>query len=575
MSGIGVSRTIHTSKRSLGESPSSNHGQPGLRFVLSAFILSATVFRDTSSSAFATPTRFSPRHRRHGTETRTRIKVDRRCRSSSLDALSSRCKRRRGLGFVWQPKSPQTAIPSLRAGASSVSRTHQFGGEDDNNQKRIEEARLQQRRERKVSIALAAAYFSVMGAKCALPAVLPLLLSPTIGLTFPPNTEPQHLFARQLTVATLAVALGKLCLGPVIDHLGGSLALRIALLCLTLLLGTISLSQTFVVFTCCWVLVDFCFSSCWAACLNAIHENFEEERWGREIGNLATAARAGNSVAFAAFAWVLSIFQQRNWMRQYWRPVFMTATLAQIIPLIMLSAASRSAPRKPAVKQPATAKEKPSVGTSLRLLQHESQRVDFWLHLVSRSALMLFASFLLFVPTFMTSAFYLSSAGGAQVGSLYALGCLISVSTISNLYPKLSRKSKCWAIVGFLLVGATGSSFSILGHVLSWWNLPPLVCALLFLLWGFSFSVPFYLPPSIYALSRGGEECSATIADAFDVGGFALLAVFNGYVAGIQHTNLSSWAPTFAIMTACSLTSFVSLFAATYRETKDGESSHG
>jgi hypothetical protein len=34
------------------------------------------------------------------------------------------------------------------------------------------------------------------------------------------------------------------------------------------------------------------------------------------------------------------------------------------------------------------------------------------------------------------------------------------------------------------------------------------------------------IPPSLYALSRGGTESSATIADVFDIGGFALLAAF-------------------------------------------------
>lgn len=431
-------------------------------------------------------------------------------------------------------------------------------------------ARIRQRnqQERRISITLAATYFAVMGAKCALPAVLPLLLSPSIGLAFPPGAEPQQLFARQLTVATMAVALGKLCLGPVIDYLGGSLSLKIALACLTCLLGTISVSQSFAIFTCCWILVDFCFSSCWAACLNAIHENFDESRWGREIGNLATAARAGNSVAFAAFAWVLSIFQQRKWMVQYWRPVFLAATVAQIIPLMLLILLPTKEHKQPlpTARRSKKVDEEPSIRTSLRILQREGRKVDFWLHLISRSALMLFASFLLFVPTFMSSVFYLSSAGGAQVGSLYALGCLLSVSTLSKIYPKLQRKTKCWAVSAFLLGGAAGSSFSILGHVLTWWKLPPIVCALLFFLWGFSFSVPFYLPPSIYALSRGGEQCSATIADAFDVGGFALLALFNGYVAGIKHSSIAAWVPTFIIMTGCSLTSFVALLAATARE---------
>jgi hypothetical protein len=59
-------------------------------------------------------------------------------------------------------------------------------------------------------------------------------------------------------------------------------------------------------------------------------------------------------------------------------------------------------------------------------------------------------------------------------------------------------------------------------------------------LWGFSFAVPFYIPPSMFALARGRKESSATISDVFDVVGFIMLALFNGYVASIQHNNITA-----------------------------------
>ena len=81
------------------------------------------------------------------------------------------------------------------------------------------------------------------------------------------------------------------------------------------------------------------------------------------------------------------------------------------------------------------------------------------------------------------------------------------------------------------------------------------------------------VPPTLYALKRGGKECSATIADLFDMGGFMLLAAFNRYVAGLpDKTNPVVWIPTFVITTACAITSLVSLvLAATIVQPEDDE----
>jgi MFS family permease len=414
-----------------------------------------------------------------------------------------------------------------------------------------------------VSFALAASYFVVMGAKCALPSVLPLLLSPTIGLSFPSWAHsPQALFAQILTLATLSVAIGKVLLGPVIDHFGGTTSIQVALFILFLLLGTISVTSSFWVFTSCWLLIDFCFSSCWAACINAIHQNFEAPQWGAQVGRLAVAARAGNATAFASFAAILYYFQKAG-VRQYWRPVFMSASLVQLIPILLLNLTTKTANSKAASSQE---KERPTLGESVTTLRREFRRIEFWLHLISRSALMIFASFLLFVPTLVTSVFGVSSAAGAQAGSLYALGCLLSVLTLSNVYSRSSRTHRVILLTALLLVGATGSSVALLGHVSSWWVVSPSLASFLLFIWGFSFAIPFYIPPSLYALSRGGKLCSATIADSFDVIGFGLLALFNGYIAGLQHSTISAWIPTFSLTTACALVSFAALISAVARD---------
>jgi MFS family permease len=416
-------------------------------------------------------------------------------------------------------------------------------------------------RQRGMGIALAAAYFTVMGAKCALPSVLAMLTSPTTGLTFAAdwNLLPQQLVARQLALSTLAIALGKLMLGPVIDHFGGVLSLQVALSLLAVLLGIISASQPFMVFAVCWVMVDFIFSSCWAASINAIHQSFPPEEWSQCVASLAAATRAGNAIAFSLFASVLLFFDQR--MRQSWRPVFAVAAVSQLVPVFLLSFFGKPLLQKfpSAITSSSTAAvKKKSMGASLVTLRREASTPEFWLHLASRSTLMVFASFLLFVPTLMSQVYGASPAFAAQSGSIYALGCLLSVTTISRLYSKLSRKSKIGSILA-LLGTATLCSLAQLGHVAGRWHLSATASAACLFLWGFAFSVPFYIPPSLYALSRGGAESSATIADVFDIGGFTLLAAFNGYVASIAHATPAAWIPTFQITTGCSAIALVAL----------------
>ena len=533
--------------------------------------------------------------------------------SSERSQKASSCSQRRGRMRMWDEASDSTRIRTVRGGALWPSSSSKKAGartavaaHSSRSSSMLEAAAvaeeeqqsfpLEQRRKRGMTLALTASYFTVMGAKCALPTVLSLLTAPVKngGLTFPTGASPQQQIAQQLTIATLAVALGKMLLGPVIDHFGGIRSLKLALGSLAALLLTISATQSFVTFACCWTLVDFIFSSCWAASIHAVHQSFDRSEWANQIGNLAAAARAGNSLAFISFALVLQVFEDRG-MKQYWRPVFFTAALAQVVSVVLLALFGKQKEPHATTTTDVVVESRrrglmtrlfpsqsdqtlnsggesmatttsPSFGASLSTLRREAGTLDFWLHLISRTVLMLYASFLMFVPTLMTQVYKTSASAGAQVGSLYALGCLLSVTTISKLYAKMPRRTKLWTVSLLLLLGATGSSVAQLGHVAARWTVSPAVSAFLMFLWGFSFAIPFYIPPSLYALAKGGNESSATIADVFDVGGFALLASFNGYVASIAHSNPSAWIRTFQITTLCSIVSFMALSLAIWRE---------
>ena len=374
---------------------------------------------------------------------------------------------------------------------------------------------------RGMSAALAATYFSVMATKCALPAVLAQLTSPKTGLRFPSDwsASNQALMARLLSLSTLAIASGKLLLGPIIDYFGGVLSLKAALSALAVLMGIISVSNSFLVFAYCWVFVDFIFSSCWAGCINAIHQSFPEKVWANKIGMLAAAARTGNACAFAFFAILLDASKG---MAQPWRAVFATSAMIQVVPIALLTYCSRDTTPKEDLsnKKKSGKKESPiqqirskaSMKGSLATLRREATKPEFWLHLTSRSVLMVYASFLLFVPTLLTKVYGASPSFAAQVGSIYALGCLLAVTFGSNVYASLRRNQKVASILTFLGM-STISSVAQYGHMKGLWQLSQGVSAAFLFLWGFSFAIPFYIPPSLYALARGGTKSSATIAD--------------------------------------------------------------
>mmetsp|Transcript_14503 Transcript_14503/g.24021 ORF Transcript_14503/g.24021 Transcript_14503/m.24021 type:complete len:504 (-) Transcript_14503:40-1551(-) len=428
-------------------------------------------------------------------------------------------------------------------------------------------------RRRGMAAALFSTYFTVMGAKCALPSVLSQLTAPTIGLSFDGWTsKPQTLMAQQLTLATFAVALGKLLLGPVIDRFGGVLSLQACLSVLMVMLAIIASANNFITFAVAWLVVDFVFSSCWAGCINAVHQNFPENEWAKQIGMIAAAARTGNASAFFIFAAVL------QWCNthlpadgQPWRLVFGASAALQAVSIALLAYFGRIKPEtvgeatvtseKDALRsQPAS-----TVKSSLATLRKEAATPEFWLHLISRSSLMVFGSFLLFVPTLMSQVYGFSNSQAAQVGSVLAIGCLVSVTTCSQLYATLTKRNKIIGAVSMCSL-ATLCSLAQLAHASGIITLTAGLSTLSMFLWGFAFAVPFYIPPSMFALARGGKESSATISDVFDIAGFGLLAVFNGYVASIQHNSVAAWIPTFQVLTGCSIASLVSLSLAIFFE---------
>ena len=417
-----------------------------------------------------------------------------------------------------------------------------------------------------MSIALFAAHFSAMAAKCSLPCSFALLLSPESGIHFSSASSPQLQMSLLLFLSTLSIATGKMCFGPIIDKVGGVVSLQMLLLSLSILLSIIGLTKNFTVFAICWILVDACFSTCWPGCLKCVYQTFNPNMWPKKIGMLALAARTGNAVAFLAFG---SILQVMSGKPHSWRLVFGLSALLQLVPYYLIRRFGKSVDQSKSIYETGTSSK-----STLHVLYREIKTFDFWLVLLSRSASMIFGNFLLFLPTFMTHGYSLSHAFSSKVASMFAIGCLLSVSIFSNIYNDLSTYQQGTLIAVLCSVGVASVASQLL-HAMSIIHISPILGSLIMMLWGFSFSFPFYIPPALFALKRGGNESSATIgmyyshfsrdkfcyiylpntflhaADVFDVGAFMGLAVFNGYVASIRHDMLSSWIPTFKILLVC------------------------
>jgi len=451
-----------------------------------------------------------------------------------------------------------------------------------------------------ISLSLFITYLTVMAAKCALPSTLAILSSADSGLIHQSTTLTRdNVISRLLALSTLSIAAGKIFLGPVIDSLGGIKSLQITLSALAVCLGSIGSARTCRTLSALAIyiiIVDFGFSSFWAACVKTIREYTEENRWSNEIGRLAMAARLGNAISFAFFAWLLHVSRGVD---ASWRWVYRASGAIQLVPLGMLTYFGRKGRDDLAIQvesnnaEQTTTRSSPMV--SLGILRRQASKPEFWLHLISRTITMVLVSFLLFIPTFMAQCYEMSTASAARVGSMFALGCLASVSTLAaetypssdsaqiqsllqsnndqSLSPIYKRKACFMAMFLALSTGCLSMQMLYLNNII---NLSSTLGSILIFLWGFSLAIPFYLPSSMFSLKRGGKEGAATIADAFDVSGFGLLAVFNGFVARVIGVkgDLNSmlvlrkkaWIPVFSLMLGGSIVAMFSLFSAVWIE---------
>jgi len=302
----------------------------------------------------------------------------------------------------------------------------------------------------------------------------------------------------------------------------------------------------------------------------------ENQVWTAKIRGLATSARVGNALFFSIFGtllqyiptWIVSnknnnIFIKR-WIPntgQGWRIVYFCSALVQSIPLTLLyvydggrtrrenknnqwtdNSSNNMEDRLPSTSQHQSSSSSTTITRSshsanssirttntgmspLQVLQKELRTLTFWCQLINRSVLILIASFLLFVPSYMTHCFHVSMSSAARVGTVYALGCLLALSptihqwikrSLHSIFPSLHSKASHIVMMNVFLGCLLGSCLVQLLHVSQVITIPVWIGIVTMFVWGFSFAIPFYIPSSVYALARGGTTASATSKFLFD-----------------------------------------------------------
>jgi hypothetical protein len=223
----------------------------------------------------------------------------------------------------------------------------------------------------------------------------------------------------------------------------------------------------------------------------------------KEVGRLAMAARIGNALGFAFFAsllqWTITGVSAPS--IEEWRWVYRAAALIQIIPLTMLTHYGSGVTNKGMTYKREASVTASRLDQSLSILRYQARKPEFWLHLISRSLIMVLVSFLLFIPSFMTQCYDMTSSSSARVGSLFAMGCLLSVSTLSEkTFPSVGKitngpresrliqvhyRRKAYSMLAFLATSTLClliQTIFLRGTI----SLTPLIGSLLIFLFGFS-----------------------------------------------------------------------------------------
>jgi MFS family permease len=388
------------------------------------------------------------------------------------------------------------------------------------------------------------AYFSVLLSKSMLAQSLPHLRA----LSSPAQVS------RTLFFSALAIAAGKATLGPVIDRLSGPLATSILLPLLSLLFLLISSpSSSAPLILGSLVLVDFVFSAAWPSLVSSLQHSLPPQSYAPAVGQAALAGRLGCAASFPLGGALLRRTGD-------WRSLYTLAAAATLAPFVLLVSSSvRAGARPPSAVVPPPPAARPSLRHSFSALSAAARTGQFWLYFIPRSLLMVYSSFLLFLPLYLSTAHpSISPRAASLVCSLYSLGSIASLRLLSGSFSSLPPRARARRAAALLAVATIVPL--VLASPLAGSLSAPIVGGLFFL-YGFSFSLPFYVPPTLYVMN---SPSPASLDNAFDLAGFLFLSGANAFAATVG--GRGEWRAIFLALGAIGAVSCVSMTAALARE---------
>ena len=130
---------------------------------------------------------------------------------------------------------------------------------------------------------------------------------------------------------------------------------------------------------------------------------------------------------------------------------------------------------------------------------------------------MVSAQFSNYLSAFVRASFGLSPGAAAHMTSAFHLGCLIATTAGARAYAKLPPRSRRLFLAGALAL-TTACPAALLAHAGGVRTLSAGVVRVVLFAWGLAACVPFYIPPTAFALRFGGARHASLVTNLVDSG---------------------------------------------------------
>eukprot|EP01036_Dinobryon_divergens_P026275 gene26275-34900_t len=374
--------------------------------------------------------------------------------------------------------------------------------------------------------------------------------------------------AEIVSTATMCIMGGKFLFGPVTDTIGGEAMLFICMIAMGSLLATCAFTGSLNNFAVSWTIISFFYASAWGAVGSVIRASFPSEQWAEQIGIVASGSRVGSIFSAVLFGRVISIPSRT------WRSVFWVASAIQLLVSVVYAIALKAMPSQPGVQSPLTANNETdldgdSQGDPLRQVASNSR---FWLMLLGKSCLMMSGQFMTFLPLYLSTGLKLPANHAATNSALFAMADIFITqlgSLLSNLYGTRIyvlvnvEVIQVTTIAGFNIAGGLLVTLLALQSLSIPWvcaAMPQPVLLLAIFLWGFAWSLPFYIPAGVMALQLGGRKHAALLTNIFDAAGFLVAAVFSLPAGRYGSLGGKHWFPVLATLAAGQFIAALAMF---------------